>query len=91
MVAPIPLSLKNSVLIAFRLSFFQQMFADDELITQSIVVQMHENTIAHILEKLFDNLVAPVMLNCCEIWAITCGVNDSIPFKISIRNLRSAW
>ena len=35
----------------------------------------------HVLEKLFDNLVVPVMLYCSEIWGILCQVNDSTPYE----------
>ena len=34
----------------------------------------------NILEKLFDNLVTPVMLYCTELWGITCAVNDTTPY-----------
>ena len=34
----------------------------------------------NILEKLFDHLVAPVMLYCTELWGITCAVNDTTPY-----------
>ena len=33
----------------------------------------------NLLEKLFNNLVAP-LLYCSEIWGITCPVNDSVPY-----------
>lgn len=34
-----------------------------------------------LLEKLFDNLIAPVMLYCSEIWGILGTFNDSTPFE----------
>ena len=34
----------------------------------------------NLLEKLFDNLVAPVMLYCSELWVITCSVSDATPY-----------
>ena len=35
----------------------------------------------NLLEKLFDNLVIPVMLYCSEIWGVICQVNDSTPYE----------
>ena len=35
----------------------------------------------HLLDKLFENLVLPVMLYCSEIWGILCPVNDSTPYE----------
>ena len=38
-----------------------------------------DNT-CRLLENLFDNLIAPVMLYCSEIWGILGTFNDSTPF-----------
>ena len=35
----------------------------------------------NLLEKLFDNLVIPVMLYCSEIWGVICQVNNSTPYE----------
>ena len=35
----------------------------------------------NLLEKLFDNLVVPVMLYCSEIWGISSPVNDTTPYE----------
>ena len=34
-----------------------------------------------LFEKLFDNLIAPVILYCSEIWGILGTCNDSTPFE----------
>ena len=34
-----------------------------------------------LLEKLFDNLVTPVMLYCSELWGLTSAEKDTIPYE----------
>ena len=34
-----------------------------------------------LLEKLFDNLVTPVMLFCSELWSITCAEKDTTLYE----------
>ena len=34
-----------------------------------------------LLEKLFDNLVTPVLLYCSELWRLTCAEKDTTPYE----------
>ena len=34
-----------------------------------------------LLERLFDNLVTPVMLYCSELWGIACAEKDTTPYE----------